>query len=361
MDGNEFNCQSSRNGIAPGPEDLRRGRRGLKGDRISALSTRPQDREQHSLEQLALVRQLLAATGLSLRDSMFLAAQLVHHGFHEAEAVLGTLLREVPHASARNYFASLQARHAVIQSLPALKSVLRDQPRMLALYDPAMGSYFIPGSSRADTAVVVYTTANNNFGVSNAVFDDQLEDFGVARLYLKDPTRFLYFRGVVGLSDSLVSLPAAIARLLAAKGIRHTIVTGFSSGGLPALYTAAVLDASACLAFSAYTDFSRASALPQPRMFRNISREIDSSQRVNTADVIARSKALPGSIRLYYGLDHPIDRAHAQRLSELPQVRLFGIEDCGHYAATALLDDGALAPAFAEAVAAGFQNAGGAK
>ncbi len=330
----------------------------MKGSPSSVLSARPKDREQHSLEQLALIRQFLAARGLSLRDSMFLATQLVHHGFHEADAVLSTLIREVPHASAKNYFSRLQRRHAVIQSLPALKSVLREQPRMLALYDPAMGSYFIPGSCRADTAVVVFTTVNNNFGVSNAVFDAMLQDLGVARLYLKDPSRYTYFRGVAGLSDSLLGLPAAIARLLDHKDIRNTVVTGFSSGGLPALYTAAVLDASACLAFSTYTDFSKTSALQQPQMYRNISREIDSSQRVNTADVIAGSKTPPGSIRIYYGLDHPIDRAHAQRLSGLPQVRLFGIEDCGHYSATALLDEGALAPAFAEAVDTSLRSVG---
>lgn len=320
--------------------------------RRSVLAPRPHERERQSLEQLALIRQLLVARGLSLTDAMFLATQLVHHGFFEAEAVLSTLLREVPQASARHYFARLQKRHAVIQSLPALKTVFADKPRMAELYDPAKSVFFIPGSFRADTAVVVFTTINNNFGFSNAVLDAVLEQLGVSRLYLRDITRFVYFRGVDTLCNSLLDLPASVASLLAAKGIRNTVVTGFSSGGFPALYTAAVLDASACLAFSGYTDISLGSTIPQPRMFSNICDEIDISMRVNTRDVIAASRVAPGAFRLFYGLDHPIDRAHAEQLADLPQVRLVGLNDCSHYATPTLMERGEFVAAFADALAA---------
>lgn len=320
--------------------------------RTSTLAPRPRERERQSLEQLALIRQLLAASGLSLTDAMFLATQLVHHGFFEAEAVLSTLLREVQRPSARHYFARLQRRHAVIQALPALKTVFTDTPRMAALYDAAKGTLFVPGSVRADTAVVVFTTINNNFGFSNAILDAVLEQLGVSRLYLRDPTRFVYFRGVDTLCSSLLDLPGSVASLLAAKGIRHTVVTGFSSGGFPALYTAAVLEASACLAFSSYTDMSVGSVIPQPRMFSNICDEIDISMRVNTRDVIAASRVAPGAFRLFYGLDHPIDRAHAGQLEDLPQVKLVGLDDCGHFATPMLMERGDFVAAFVDALAA---------
>jgi len=217
---------------------------------------RQRGRERNSLEQLALIRELHAASGLSFTDAMFLATQLVHHGFHEAEAVLATLIREVPQPSAKRYFTQLRQRHAAIQSLPGLKKVFADAPRMVALYDAGKGAEFFPGTFAAETAVVVFTTVNNNFGFSNAVLDAVLEQHGVSRLYLRDPTRFAYFRGVEGLCSSLLGLPDAVARMLEARGVRNIVVTGFSSGGLPALYTAAVLQASACLAFSACTDIS---------------------------------------------------------------------------------------------------------
>lgn len=324
----------------------------MDDSRRSALAPRPRERERHSLEQLALIRQLYAAGGLSLADAMFLATQLVHHGFFEAEAVLSTLLREVPRAPAKRYFERLHQRHAVIQSLPALKTVLADKQRMAALYDPAMSTLFIAGSTRADTAVVVFTTINNNFGFSNAVLDAVLEQQGVSRLYVRDCTRFVYFRGVDTLCDSLLDLPQALARLLADQGIRNTVVTGFSSGGFPALYTAAVLEASACLAFSSYSDISPGSAIPQPRMFSNICDEIDISTRVNTRDAIAASRVAPGAFRLFYGSDHPIDRAHAEQLADLPQVRLVDLGDCGHYATPALMDRGEFVAAFTDALAA---------
>ena len=152
--------------------------------RRSVLAPRPHERERQSLEQLALIRQLLAARGLSLTDAMFLATQLVHHGFFEAEAVLSTLL------------------------------------------------------------------------------------------------------------------------------------------------------------------------IPQPRMFSNIYDEIDISMRVNTRDVIAASRVAPGAFRLFYGLDHPIDRAHAEQLADLSQVQLVGLNDCSHYATPTLMERGEFVAAFADALAA---------
>ena len=326
--------------------------------RIPGLAPRPRDRELHSLEQLSLLRQLHAAQGLSFNDAMFLATQFVHHGFFEAEGVLATLLREVPHASARRYLTRLSGRHAAIQSLPALRKVLCDKQRLTALYDPALSTFFVPGSSRADTAVIVFTTVNNNFGVSNAVLDAVLEDLGVARLYLKDTSRYIYFRGVESLCSCLVDLPSAITQLLRSKGIRNIVVTGFSSGGFAALYTAAVLDASACLAFSACTDISIGSTVPQPSIFSNICDEIDFYSRVNTRDVIALSKSAPGAFRLYYGLDHPIDRAHALQLSGLPQVRLVELDECGHFATTSLMERGEFASAFSQALGGTSPSAG---
>lgn len=319
------------------------------------LAPRPLDRERHSLQQLTLIRQLHAGRGLSLSDAMFLATQMVHHGFFEARPVLQTLLREVPHAAARNYFAKLMARHEAIQALPGLGRVLADAPRMQALYDPAAGSHFLPGTTHPDWAIVVFTTVNNNFGISNAVLDAMLEPLGAARLYLKNVSRLIYFNGVQGLAESLSALPEALSALLGERGVRNVLVTGFSSGGYPALYTAVTMEAAACLIFSGYTDFSTGSALPQPRMFTNIASEIDSSQRVNMRDAIARSNA--GPIEVYFGLDHPIDRAHAQHLSGLPRVRLVGLDDCGHYATTTLVDLGKLANCFAAAMGAAGRSA----
>lgn len=320
---------------------------GLESSGRPMPAPRPRGRERHSLEQLALMKELHAARGLSFNDAMFLATQLVHHGFHEAEAVLTTLHREVPQPSAKRYFARLRQRHAAIQSLPGLTKVLADAPRMVALYDAGKSAEFFPGTFAAETAVVVFTTVNNNFGFSNAVLDAVLEPHGVSRLYLRDPTRFAYFRGVEGLCSSLVDLPEALARMLKARGVRNTVVTGFSSGGLPALYTAAVLQASACLAFSACTDMSVGSAVPQPRLHSNIWDEIDINARINTRDTIAASQVAPGAFHLFYGLDHPIDRAHAEQLSGLPQVRLTGL-DCGHFATTMLMEGGEFAPVFAD-------------
>lgn len=321
---------------------------GSESSRRPMPAPRQRGRERNSLEQLALIRELHAASGLSFTDAMFLATQLVHHGFHEAEAVLATLIREVPQPSAKRYFAQLRQRHAAIQSLPGLKKVFADAPRMVALYDAGKGAEFFPGTFAAETAVVVFTTVNNNFGFSNAVLDAVLEQHGVSRLYLRDPTRFAYFRGVEGLCSSLLDLPEAVARMLEARGVRNIVVTGFSSGGLPALYTAAVLQASACLAFSACTDISAGSALPQPRLHGNICDEIDINARINTRDVIAASQVAPGAFRLFFGLDHPIDRAHAQQLSGLPQVRLTGLDNCGHFATTTLMERGEFVPVFAD-------------
>lgn len=318
--------------------------------RSQSVLRRPKERELHSPEQLDLIRQLHSGRDLSFSDAMFLATQLVHHGFSQADAVLTTLLREMPQASVRYYLMRLRKRHAAIQSLPALKKVFDDKQRMVSLYDHESSTYFIPGSFRQDTAVIVFTTVNNNFGFSNAILDSVLEDLGVSRLYLRDTSRFCYFRGVTGLCDSLLDLPSALMQLLEPRGIRQIVVTGFSSGGFPALYTAATLDAASCLCFSTYTDISADTTIPQPRLFQKISHEIDPSLRINTRDTIGKSKAIPGSFRLFYGDDHPIDRAHALQLADLPQLDLQAVDDCSHFATTTLMERGEFAPVFAEAL-----------
>ena len=183
------------------------------------MHVEPPEHESHSLEQLGKVMALYRRAEVSPRDALFLATQLVNHGYAEAGGVLD----------------SAEPRHHE-RGRPALPGAARRCATGRFSPCPASGPCFADrdgdgealcrpratcsgvAQTRADTAVVIFTTMYNNYHFSNAVLDAVLSGLGVSRLFLKDTTKYMYLRGVKGLAEDLRDLPAALLGLLRDEG-----------------------------------------------------------------------------------------------------------------------------------------------
>ena len=305
----------------------------------------PDNCEYHSLEQIALLQRLSAAPSLTSREALFLATQLVNHGFVHAGDFVARLRMKLQSKSAREFLTHLARRHDVIQALPLLRDIQADGEATTQLLKPA-GHVFRRGSYRRDTAIVIFTTKFNNFGFSNVVADALFAQLGVSRLYLKDGSDLYYFGGASGLADSLAVLPAAVASLLAAQGIKQTIVTGFSSGGYPSLHVATTAGPLGYVGYAICTDLSAASSLPIPGFYARLRSRVAHDLLTDLKESLAECPDM--RCKLFFGERDPVDRAHAAHLIGCPNVELTCHADAGHDITLQILEDRTLLAPFEE-------------
>ena len=292
----------------------------------------------HSLEQLATVMELYRKPQDSIRTSLYLAGQLVNHGYAEAEAFIGRLAQEHRNDAVRYYLGRLLKRHRAIRGLPGFKAVFSDPAAMQQLY-ATEGHVFRRGKERADTAIVIFTTMYNNYHFSNAVLDAALSGLGVSRLFLKDTSPYLYLRGVKNLASDLRDLPESITRLLERQGVKRYIVIGHSSGGYAALYVAQRTNPIGFVGYGIFTDIADGSPVQRPEIYEKIRPEMPGELYLNLAAFWdGPTGAFPGYA--YYGVPVMLDREHAELLRGRGGITVVPLRDSMHNATSYLLEEG---------------------
>lgn len=294
--------------------------------------------ERHSLAQLSKVKRLIQAEIRSPRQALFLATQLVNHGCREAEPAIERFSRSLPNPRPQEYLHRLAKRDKAIQSLRYLETVQNNQALVNALYQTT-GWLFVPGAERRETAVVIFTTAFNNFNFSNVVLCAFLRELGVSQLFLKDTTPYWYFRGVSRLAQDMLGIPGALGQILSSKGIEKVIVTGFSSGGYPSLFAASSMHAMGYVGFSVTADLSRGSSVPHPKMYDTLRDDVPEELQMDLSDLVSRNP-FGSRYTLFFGDSTTSDKAQAHRLSALTSVKIFGLENCGHQTTSRLVEEG---------------------
>lgn len=291
----------------------------------------------HSIEQLATLRRMCNQRDITARDALFVAEQLVNHGFSDSKIVLSALRSQLS-GSASVFLDRLEMRLERTLQLGRLEETWSNQAVAEDLLRPE-GYVFRPGDKLADKAVVIFTSKFNNFHFSNIVLDAALGELGVSRLYLKDVTSFVYFKGVKGLASNLADLPKAILDLLSAQNIRQAIVTGFSSGGYAALYSACHMPGAHYLGFSIYSDISDANRANVPKFYNDVRPYVPPSYFVDLKPLV-RELMADRNIHLYFGDKEPVDCLHARRFLDLQNVRITEIPNCSHVVTSVLLERG---------------------
>lgn len=282
---------------------------------------------QHTLENLAGLENELAQGPISLRRAIYVAGQLTSHGHPSARKVIALLEDNARHSDILAYAAMLKRCDESVRGYFQLEALPR--PQVERFYQPE-GFVFLQKKSASRKLLVIFTTMFNNFHFSNAAMAAMLGTLDCNLLFLKDGTLFNYHKGVAGFAESLPTLGPAINRLAQRTGIDRIYMTGFSSCGYSALYTALTSPCHGYLGFSQPTDLDAQSALEPPLYFTAQVREmIDPACLIDLKPLLeAADPSVPRTF--VYGERNARDTMHVRHIADVPHVRTIAMPNSAH-------------------------------
>jgi len=307
---------------------------------------------KRDLETLEWSLKTASTFDASLQDKLAATEFLVAYGkvdkavaaIRDAEALLGRHGLVSPRFLGRLLAVAKRFRRAGVEESVAALGPLG---RQLLSNDEDVVLWRSPNSK---TLLVVFGSMFNDFWVSYPVLHCMLRKLDSNILYLKDPREMMYLGGLKSFGSSFGSLVDGIRATAAELALGRILVTGFSSGGYPALLAASRLGAASYLGFSVRTDLSPASLLPQDRKaaarnpfgvleLQGIRRGLEDDLLVDLKPVVQQSRA-PGRGVLYYGADDTFDAAHATHLADLDNFIVNELPSTKHNAVLTLMADG---------------------
>lgn len=196
-------------------------------------------------------------------------------------------------------------------------------------------------------------------GVSMPVYEffRVTDGYPAKRLFLRDPRRAWYLRGLPGVGDDAAALEAALAKTIRQTHCSRVVMAGASAGGFAALRFGARLRVERVLAFSpqTYIGATRRAESGDERWTEQIATlhaalgpdaaEYDAATAVVAADGV--------TFDVHVSTDDALDLAHARRLAGLPGVTIHEHVGGGHKLVKWLRDTGKLAPMLAAALGSG--------
>ena len=203
--------------------------------------------------------------------------------------------------------------------------------------------------SDSRTLLLAFGGMNLRIGMPPFEFLSQTGDIPVKRLFVRDFNQSWYHRGMPGYGDSLVSVSESLRKMLADHELDRLVVAGASAGGYAALVFGTLLQADTVLCFSPQTilDLEVLGRMGDHRWDEQLKPLIaqDALDR-GWADL---RTALPPAhdgrtcYRVFFDDSAAADRAHAERLLEVPGMRLYRFGRGDHMLVRNLRDSGALA------------------
>lgn len=306
------------------------------------------DIHQHSIENLQQIEEMARAPGMSLRQALFVAEELVAHG-HPAAAKPIALLQEMSrHRDVIAHAKILQKTYAEIRGNFHFEKLSQE---VIEFFYRKNGLIHLKSKNENDGLLVIFTTMFNNMYLSNASLLSLFSKLPCDILLLKDTTMLNYHHGVDGFADGLPGLAKSIQHFARQHGKDHIYFTGYSSGGYAALLTSLLMPCHGYLGFSHQTDLSENSLLPPPKRFGpEIRKQVDPAWLLDCRTLLEKADpAVPRS--LVYGQRSDRDVVHAQHLQGLETIRLICLPGATHNTIKPLLAAGEFMPMFRRLVA----------
>jgi hypothetical protein len=194
-------------------------------------------------------------------------------------------------------------------------------------------------------------------GVSMPVYEffQVTAGYPAKRLFLRDPRRSWYLRGLPGVGDDAASLERALGETIRQSGCQHVVMAGASAGGFAALRFGARLGVDRVLAFSpqSFVDRPNRLAAGDDRWAEQIA-VLHAALGPNdpTFDLLADLRTAAGpDFAIHVSADDALDLAHARRLLGIPNLTVHEHSGGGHKLVKWLRDTGSLRPLLTDALA----------
>lgn len=205
----------------------------------------------------------------------------------------------------------------------------------------ASGSVRLETAEHGRAVLFVFSGLRNRPGMSEESLIAALEGLPVHVVILRDPDLLMYMAGVPGLGVGFDVTCEAMRRMARDLGAERILTFGVSGGGYAALVYADALDAHAVLGDSALTIMTEDSMRRDGRAGAVADRMLaETPDQLRDMREVLRARATPIRVELLYGAEMPIDRAYAERMADVPGVRLRPFAKLsGHPVASQLPDE----------------------
>jgi pimeloyl-ACP methyl ester carboxylesterase len=182
-------------------------------------------------------------------------------------------------------------------------------------------------------------------------FHGAARDIPVKRLFVRDPRQAWYHLGIFRYGRSFAALGDSLVELGKRWDLERIVTVGVSMGGYAALAFGTLLAADTVVAIAPQTviDLDVMWAMDDHRYDRRLG-ELAAAGRLDRtwtdlSSALPRARHARGArtrYQIYYAERFRIDRLHAERLAEVPGVRLYRFGLGGHELALSLRDTGTL-------------------
>jgi len=301
-----------------------------------------EDSSQHTIENLDRLDVVAHQEASTPRDSLLLTLELLSHGHPETPRWIARV-REHPHRDAAEFADAMQDCFDQLRARFRIEDVSRDELVWAYRKD---GHMLFESEKKSRKLLVAFMTIYNNFFISNLNFHAMLKGLGCHLLLLKESTLAHYQRGVPGFAPDYPSIADQIQAMADKLGADQIYLTGFSSGGYPALHMSLKLPCRGYLGFSHATDMSLDSPLQRPLFVtEEVYARLDQRWLLDLRiDLERADPAVPRM--LLYGDRATRDTAHARHLAGLNTIRATPLAGVGHNTIQNLLYRRRLIPAF---------------
>lgn len=223
--------------------------------------------------------------------------------------------------------------------LDVVKNIPGPEQRKRALINDIGAEITCSPVCETGVTVLFFTGLMDGAMVDITVFDAFCAQAGYSAIYLRDFSRNLFISGLESSKGDQDKMLLVIKQQLAALGTKRLISIGASAGGFAALSCGKKLNADHTICFSAPTSMTK-EGMEKFGDTRGqiLLRRLHNTFKPEDLDVGPQltNAGRPMPIDLYCGQGNTVDCAHAQYISDLPNVTFHPIPDlsdhsCIHY------------------------------
>jgi hypothetical protein len=180
--------------------------------------------------------------------------------------------------------------------------------------------------------------------------------YSVKRIFLRDPLRAWYQRGLPGVGPSPTAVADYLRGLIADHPVDRIVIAGASAGGFAAILFGCLLEVDAVLAFSPQTfiDAANRRRTGDDRWSDLIDRlhvELGSAGTHYDLRELLRRAPVRTQFNLHFAPDDELDRVHVDHLATLPNIFLHAHPGGGHQLVKRLRNSGELKQMLNQALA----------